>query len=192
MPEKHVRKTDRRTLYTKMVIKDAILNLLEKKAYSTITVADICREAEINRGTFYLHYDNISGILDELFDDALGSINGVYDQIARRETQDLSCGYPLCLFLRKSKKYQPLFFSSELQATAIKRIIESNEKDFVGNLQRQTGQSDEALLALLSFQLNGCFAVCKQTIDLPDEQWESIRSLIDRSLKRGYEDLEQI
>ena len=185
------KKTDRRTLYTRMVVKDALLELLKEKEIAVITVTDICRVAEISRGTLYLHYKNISEILDELFDDALKNVSGVYAQLMREEAPDCSCGYPLCLFLQKSVKYQPLFFSNELRAAAIERIAKRNEEDFIRSLRRRTGQSDEALRALLAFQLNGCFAVCQQMIDLPDEQWEEIRSIIDQSLKRGYEALKR-
>lgn len=183
------KKMDRRTLYTRMVIKDALLELLKEKAFSAITVTDICRVAEINRGTLYLHYKNISEIVDELFDDALKNIDGVYASVTQEEMQDCSCGYPLCLFLRKSAKYQPLFFSSELRAAAIERMVKSNEEEFIGSLRRQTGQSDESLRALLSFQLNGCFSVCQQMIDLPDDKWDTIRFIIDQALKHGYEAL---
>ena len=183
------KRTDRRTQYTRKVIKDALLDLLEEKAISTITITDICRMAEINRGTLYLHYKNLSEILDELFDDALNNIDSVYTSITQEKVRECSCGYPLCLFLRKSTKYQPLFFSSELRTMAIERMVKSNEEEFIGALRQQTGQSDVALRALLSFQLNGCFSVCQQLIDLPDDQWETIRSMIDKSLKQGYEAL---
>ena len=81
MAEKKTRKTDRRTLYTRMVIKDALLNLLAEKEYADVTIADLCREAEINRGTFYLHYSNLHEVLEELFDDALGKMNHVLVQV---------------------------------------------------------------------------------------------------------------
>ena len=51
MEEKNLRKTDRRTMYTRMVIKDALLELLRETDFAEITVAGLCREAEINRGT---------------------------------------------------------------------------------------------------------------------------------------------
>ena len=185
------KKTDRRTRYTRMVIKDALLELLKEKAFSAITITDICRIAEINRGTLYLHYKNISEILDELFDDALKNIDSVYASVTQEEVRDYSCGYPLCLFLRKSAKYQSLFFSSELRTIAVERMVKRNEEEFIGSLRRQTGQSDEALRALLSFQLNGCFSVCQNMINLPDDQWETIRTMIDKSLKQGYEALKR-
>ena len=71
MTKKKERKTDRRTLYTRMVIKDAFLKLKSSLAYNDITISKICTEAEISRGTFYLHYDNIRQVLDEVLDDAL-------------------------------------------------------------------------------------------------------------------------
>lgn len=65
------RKTDRRTLITKGIIKDALLELLQNTSYEKITVTALCRQSEITRATFYLHYDNIDDVLDELLDDAL-------------------------------------------------------------------------------------------------------------------------
>ena len=74
MKEQKIRKTDRRTLYTRQAIQDALLELLTEKEYADITVADLCRAAELNRGTFYLHYGNIAQVLDELLEDALGRV----------------------------------------------------------------------------------------------------------------------
>ncbi len=49
----NVRKKDRRTRYTQKAIRDAFLRVKRMKEYNAITIADICREAEISRGTFY-------------------------------------------------------------------------------------------------------------------------------------------
>ena len=65
------RKTDRRTLYTRNAVKDALLELLERQPYEKITVAALCRQAEITRATFYLHFQSIDGVLNELLDEAL-------------------------------------------------------------------------------------------------------------------------
>ncbi len=53
MSEK-TRKQDRRTRYTRQTIKDTFLELLKQKSFTKITVTEICKNAEINRGTFYL------------------------------------------------------------------------------------------------------------------------------------------
>ena len=43
----------------------ALLSLLEKKPFEYITISEICRAAEVNRSTFYLHYENTNDLLKE-------------------------------------------------------------------------------------------------------------------------------
>ena len=69
--ETQPRREDRRTIYTKNVIKDAMLELLAEGPFEKITVAALCRKAEIVRTTFYLHYDGLTDVLKELADDAI-------------------------------------------------------------------------------------------------------------------------
>lgn len=64
-------KTDARIRYTKFAIRNAFLELLKKYPIEKITVADICRIAEINRATFYRYYENpydlLSALENEMF-----------------------------------------------------------------------------------------------------------------------------
>lgn len=65
-------KTDTRIKYTKLTIRNAFLELLKKVPVEKITVAEICRVAEINRATFYRYYENqydlLSILENEMFD----------------------------------------------------------------------------------------------------------------------------
>lgn len=54
-----------------MVIRQSFLFLLKEQPIEKITVADICRLAEINRATFYRHYENQYGVLYELENELL-------------------------------------------------------------------------------------------------------------------------
>jgi AcrR family transcriptional regulator len=51
-------KADQRVRYTKMVIKNSLLELMKEHPISKVTVTDICKQANINRNTFYSHYTN--------------------------------------------------------------------------------------------------------------------------------------
>lgn len=70
--DKKERKTDRRTLYTRKVIMDSYIQLLKEKPKEKIRITELCRLAEINRCTFYLHFEDISAvetaIEEELFE----------------------------------------------------------------------------------------------------------------------------
>lgn len=59
---KKERKTDRRTLYTIKAIMDAYIQLLKKKPKDKIRITELCRTAEINRCTFYLHFEDIQAV----------------------------------------------------------------------------------------------------------------------------------
>ena len=64
-------RTDPRVRYTRMIIKQAFLELLQQKPASKITVREVCDKAEINRSTFYKHYLDCCDLLDKLKEEAL-------------------------------------------------------------------------------------------------------------------------
>ncbi len=71
-------KTDRRVQYTKAALKQSLLELMRSRPIDKITVKQLCETADINRGTFYAHYndpyDLLRQIEDELFDEILGAV----------------------------------------------------------------------------------------------------------------------
>ena len=58
-------KKDLRVIKTKRNIKKAFSDLMQKKPLEKITVTEIASLAEINKGTFYLHYADIYELYDE-------------------------------------------------------------------------------------------------------------------------------
>lgn len=57
---------DRRTKYTKKIIKETFLSLLSKKDIKKITISELCEIADINRATFYRYYLDIYDLLDNI------------------------------------------------------------------------------------------------------------------------------
>jgi AcrR family transcriptional regulator len=49
-------KNNRRAKFTKELIKSSFLTLLQESELPEVTVTEICKLADVNRGTFYLHY----------------------------------------------------------------------------------------------------------------------------------------
>jgi len=56
---------DRRTVRTKVAIREALVALIQEKGFNALTVSDITKRADINRGTFYLHYQDKFDLLDQ-------------------------------------------------------------------------------------------------------------------------------
>lgn len=65
---------DRRVRKTKNAIKQAFIKLLAEKELERITIQDITTLADVNRGTFYLHYEDKYILLSDLEDEILTSL----------------------------------------------------------------------------------------------------------------------
>lgn len=59
-------KMDLRIRYTKTILKDSLLELMKEKSFEKITIKELCDKANINRGTFYYHYDTIEELLKDI------------------------------------------------------------------------------------------------------------------------------
>ena len=63
--ENPMNKSESKYFNTAVRFDNALLYLLEKKPFEYITIREICETAEVNRSTFYLHYENTSDLLNE-------------------------------------------------------------------------------------------------------------------------------
>lgn len=57
------RKTDRRIERTRILLRDALMSLIEERGYHEITVQDITDRANVARTTFYLHFKDKDELL---------------------------------------------------------------------------------------------------------------------------------
>ena len=60
---------NQRIVITKRMLKESMLKLLKEKELDTINVTELCREAGVNRATFYRHYEIPRDILMEIQQD---------------------------------------------------------------------------------------------------------------------------
>lgn len=65
---------NRRVRMTKKLIKDAYLELLEKRPSERISVTDICKTADVNRSTFYMYYEDTIRLRQDIENDVLAQI----------------------------------------------------------------------------------------------------------------------
>lgn len=119
-----MRKRDRRSMHTVGVIKDALIERMQTRAYSDLSVAELCRAAQISRGTFYLHFQNIAEVLDAVLDDILGELNNPYG------AAENGCRLPLCRLIREHGAYRRILTDGALTAQIVDRLIALHEAEF--------------------------------------------------------------
>ncbi len=71
---------DRRAQKTKAAIQEAYFSILMEKKEKHITIAEIARKADIDRKTFYLHYDSVEDIIREFSEDKVNELRGLLDK----------------------------------------------------------------------------------------------------------------
>ena len=60
------KKEYRSAIRSRKMIRQAFFELLKEKNFEKITVTDIVKKAEINRSTFYAHYPDVMGVVEEI------------------------------------------------------------------------------------------------------------------------------
>ncbi len=74
-------RTDPRMIRTRKLIMDSFIELSGQKEFKDITIKDITTEAQINRATFYYHFEDIYDLLEKVLSEVLlVNLNGdVYE-----------------------------------------------------------------------------------------------------------------
>lgn len=57
---------DRRVRRTKRLLRQALAELMQEKEFKDITVTDLVERADINRGTFYVHYKDVYDLREQI------------------------------------------------------------------------------------------------------------------------------
>ena len=102
-------KTDRRVRKTRKLIRSALTSLLLEKPVGDITVREIAERADINRGTFYSHYKDVSDLLGQIEENVLAVLEEVNLVNEPRPNGD---AYPyLCDLLRLVSENQDIYMA---------------------------------------------------------------------------------
>ncbi len=189
------RKTDRRTLYTIKAIKDSFLELESEMSFEKISVEALCERAEISRATFYLHYDSLNDVLDEVIDDALlfsesaqGTVidlveiiqSGKFDMLGTDEMI-----LPACQRMADSELYHNLFMDAALSEYIIGRIAKHEKEHIVPELMKRCGLTEEYAEMIFRFMLNGSFYVNKSLGWKKNEKWYQFQKVLSVFLDAG-------
>lgn len=106
-------KENQRVALTKRLLKDAVMQLLSKKHIGDISVSELCQTAQINRTTFYRHYQTPHDVLMDLEMDFVDNFHKM--SVISREPDGMR-QYTICMcrFLRDNKERVKLFIANNM------------------------------------------------------------------------------
>lgn len=181
MQKESAASADRRSLYTKSLIKGSLLELLKTHSFTSISVTMLSETAGIGRNTFYRHFSNTFDALVASIDDALSEIFAVFSYVGiGTDGQLKSLIAPFCEYVANSERYKIVFADSELASIIIERLIALDDRRFVRALMPQGPYTEKQAEALIRFQAAGCLELCNRYAHASAEEWATILSALDQ------------
>jgi AcrR family transcriptional regulator len=125
--------TYRNSIRSKEMIKQSLVELLNKKPITDITVTDIVTHANINRGTFYNHYNNPIDVVEEIKQELLDLLTIELKKASNLKDVDAFVDLIINHFKKSENDYKkiinsiPVSIIDEMKKTLIMKIREFNQ-----------------------------------------------------------------
>jgi len=157
------KRLDLRVVKTRKVLRSTLIKLLEKDTIDNITVQEICRQANVNRMTFYKHFEDKYALMNDCFNEFSEVINTNmktrYSSVASPEEYCYCLLSELSDFCMENKKFVKTVLSSGNTACA-NMISEGLQSMFASLLVRMyegRGEDvkDEATIGCLASFITG-------------------------------------
>lgn len=137
-----------KVLHTKQLIKDKFIDLYINRSIDSIRIKEITDKAGINRGTFYIHYEDIYDLLDEVEDELISVLDKNISKI--KELIAINSGLdtlkPIIIqnleYIRERSKYFKAFLGANGSPSFLKKLKNIAKTKFLDNL-KTSNKSEE-------------------------------------------------
>lgn len=156
-------KTDARVRYTRKVIQEAFLEILKEKPVAKVTVKEICDRAEINRGTFYKHYQDCYDLMDKMEEETLLQFEEMLSSI--QTTGIYAVLLTILKNLRDNTQLIPLLFCGMAETMGSRNFVHKLMECYFRHMNKWPGSSlgsdlsEERRTAGFAFLAGGCGGV---------------------------------
>ncbi len=118
------RKEYRSAVRSRRLIRQAFLELLRQKPYEKITVTDIVTLADINRSTFYAHYPDVRGLVEEIVGEVIDHSIRLVDQLNMKDFLEnpLPFLHELTEYSRENKELYTLLSRSDFAQRQMEQL----------------------------------------------------------------------
>lgn len=149
-------KNDLRFRYSEDLIQQAVIDIISEKKSAKISVSELIKRCDINRGTFYNHYASIDELIKVMcfrfISECFSKIKGDKAAITTEVLIDV------LNYVKKNRKLFELMVSDEYRLTTINSIVNFVSKKYFGEILASTSIDNE-LKTMVVFMVNGSIAV---------------------------------
>lgn len=191
------RNEDRRVKRTKKAMTEAFAKLLLEKPLNNISVREIAEIADINRGTFYLHYRDVYDMAEHLQNEIFDKFNEIVDNHEPKNSSDYL--FPLLaeLFnlLSENAELAKVLISKNGDAVFVDKLKQViREKCFVNIREELNIKNDDEFDFFYNYIVSGCIGICSAWLNNGmKEEPKEMALLAERLIKNSalaYGDLD--
>lgn len=141
------------------------MRLLERKHIDDISVSELCKEAQINRTTFYRHYQTPHDVLMEI---ELDFVNEFYEIPVSSDNEEYLRKHAvrMCNFLYDNKDIVKLFIKNNMDSD-FTDIFQNFADSFLGSrtiLYKGRSADEDTIRLMSAFFVSGGYALIRQWI----------------------------
>ena len=171
---------DLRVKKTKRAIRSAFYELIKEKPLEKITVTEIAARAEINKTTFYAHYETVYDLVDQLEQEAVSEVIGQLNTAQALLSAPRAFVKEMYALLSKNHLCTaPFSVPAMAQFTAHLRnaILEKVKQDGIDSTQY------ENIGAVLVFIFNGIAGLQTAAPELAEAQLDTIAAFVEGGVR---------
>ena len=160
-----LQKQDRRIRRTQKLLKESLLELMEQKDFKNISVKDITELADLNRGTFYLHYADTYSLLQEMESEVLVDFQEMITNYgdAFKKNSLLPMVIPIIQYIEENKKICKILFENSASSDFVNRFHKLVLQNGTAIIKAQYPSASETALGyFLEFITYGLTGILKK------------------------------
>lgn len=149
------KKEDKRVKNTRQAIRNSFLKLIAEKPIDRISVTELCRDAGINRGTFYAHYTDAYDLRNSIVEDLY---RAVYERMQELGTVGRLTTAQMLELLKENQELCGIFTGPHGDMEALMhfarrsaaKYVEENADRFSGLSRPEQAYVDEMLVSSIA------------------------------------------
>lgn len=159
---------DRRVRKTKKAISSALAELLTKKPLNNISVREIAELADINRGTFYLHYKDVYDMVETIQNEIFQKFNNIVDSHApERPDSEL---FPMLIeffeLLEDNSELAKVLIGKNGDAAFVDKLKHQIREKCFKNLQKKFAiENNDEFNYFYHYIVSGCIGIFSEWLD---------------------------
>lgn len=161
-------KEDRRIRRTQKMLKESLAELMRVKDFKDISVKDITDRADLNRGTFYLHYTDTYDLLKKMELDILQDFQDMIDNYGRDFRLDtlLPILGPVIDYITENAEICKILFENTASNDFVNQFHMLIYKNGISFIEKLYPEADKIISGyFFEFITYGLTGILKQWID---------------------------